>query len=278
MAVYYKWIKGCSSGATLVDGAWTYITWGTNINAGTSMTGVLPKIEIANGRDGSRTDLGYILSNKATNIVVTEDWKFEKKIYVDNIQSYSTDNAKLTIAPKVEIASSNATALKVTGGMSVGAASTTKSITATGTIKATSEIQSDTFMKAGSYIEAATYFKAGSYCQAEYFNATSDIRAKENIVPANYSALALINSLPVYNYNYKTNPSERVTGILAQDLLKAQPKELNLVSNITATGENGDYMSIKNDKLMFVLLKAIQEQQEEINTLKSEIAELKNFK
>jgi hypothetical protein len=74
----------------------------------------------------------------------------------------------------------------------------------------------------------------------------------------------------VYIYNYKNN-TERVTGILAQDLLNAQPKELDLVSNTNASGENNDYMSIKNDKLMFVLLKAIQEQQEQIEELKNKI-------
>ena len=91
---------------------------------------------------------------------------------------------------------------------------------------------------------------------------------------ATYSALDLINKLPIYIYNYKNN-TETVTGILAQDLLEAQPKELDLVTNINATGENNDYMSIKQDKLLFVLMKAIQEQQKEINELKSEIAKIK---
>jgi hypothetical protein len=68
-----------------------------------------------------------------------------------------------------------------------------------------------------------------------------------------------------------------VTGILAQDLLEAQPKELDLVSNTHATGENNDYMSIKHDKLMFVLMKAIQEQQKQIEQLKAEIEFLKTI-
>ena len=113
------------------------------------------------------------------------------------------------------------------------------------------------------------------YCQAAYFNATSDKRAKENITPATYDALNLIKNLPIYNFNYKSRPEETVTGILAQDLLEVQPEGLDLVSNIDATGENNDYMSIKNDKLMFVLMKAIQEQQEQIETLKAEIEKLK---
>jgi hypothetical protein len=114
-------------------------------------------------------------------------------------------------------------------------------------------------------------------CTALYFNATSDRRAKENIKPANYSALDLIKRLPIYNYNYKQQPNEHMTGILAQDLLVAQPSELDLVSNINATGENGDFMSIKNDKLIFILMKAIQEQQEEIENLKDKIEKIKNL-
>ena len=113
-------------------------------------------------------------------------------------------------------------------------------------------------------------------CSASYFTATSDKRAKENIESAAYSALELISKLPIYNYNYKSNPGERVTGILAQDLLAAQPAELDLVSNKEATGEDGDYMSIKTDKITFVLMKAIQELQEEIVKLKDEIQQLKN--
>jgi hypothetical protein len=127
----------------------------------------------------------------------------------------------------------------------------------------------------GSIVACKTLEVKDNPVHAQYFNATSDKRAKENIQPATYQALDLINKLPVYIYNYKNN-AETVTGILAQDLLEAQPEGLDLVSNVNATGENGDYMSIKNDKLMFVLMKAIQEQQQQIDALKAEIEVLKN--
>ena len=83
-----------------------------------------------------------------------------------------------------------------------------------------------------------------------------------------------INKLQIYTYNYINKP-ESVTGIIAQELLEAQPKELDLVSNINASGENGDYMSIKNDKLVFILMKAIQEQQEQIEKLQEQLNKLK---
>jgi hypothetical protein len=136
------------------------------------------------------------------------------------------------------------------------------------------------FFPIGDSEESITFNKklevSGQSVEAQYFNATSDKRAKENIKLATYNAIELIKKLPVYIYNYK-NKTETVTGILAQDLLEAQPKELELVSNSDATGENNDYMSIKNDKLMFVLMKAIQEQQEQIEHLQSELAKLKKY-
>ena len=155
------------------------------------------------------------------------------------VNSTATFNGIVSIKDTTPATSATSGALKVTGGIGVGGA-----------------------------------IYSGSSCTAEYFNATSDKRAKENIRPANYSALELIKKLPVYIYNYK-NSHETVTGILAQDLLEVQPEGLNLVSNINATGKNDDYMSIKNDKLMFVLMKAIQEQQEQIEQLKSEIDNIK---
>lgn len=124
-------------------------------------------------------------------------------------------------------------------------------------------------------IETTGGIYSDKQCEALYFNARSDKRAKENITPATYNALDLIKNLPIYNFNYKSKPEEKVTGILAQDLLEVQPEGLDLVSNVNATGEDGDYMSIKNDKLMFVLMKAIQEQQEQIEKLQTELKQLK---
>lgn len=114
------------------------------------------------------------------------------------------------------------------------------------------------------------------YCRALYFSATSDKRAKENIVLANFSALDFIQQTPVYSFNYKNNTIPMI-GIMAQDITQTELKEV-LVDNCEASGENNDYMSIKEDKLIFVLMKAIQEQQEQIELLKREILTLKGGK
>jgi hypothetical protein len=121
--------------------------------------------------------------------------------------------------------------------------------------------------------EVTKTLTVGDKCEALYFNATSDKRAKENITPATFSGLDLINKLSVYTFNYK-DKTDVMPGILAQDLLEAQPAELSLVDNVAATGENGDYMSIKEGKLIFVLMQAIKEQQAQIEDLKAQIKNL----
>lgn len=113
---------------------------------------------------------------------------------------------------------------------------------------------------------------ATNQIEASYFNSTSDIRAKKDIAKIDFSALNLISSVPIYSYKYKNDITNTSTiGIMAQDLLPYQ-EQLQLVSNEKATGENNDYMSIKDNKLIFILWKAIQEQQEEINKLKEQLA------
>ena len=285
MAVYYKWIKGCEIGSSLDSGLWTYLKWG-NGDLGTSVNN-LPHIYTSTGKvDNPTNDLGYILTNQSEDIDLTKPWKLSSDFYFD-LDSHTNNNNNLFLSNScgnIKLINNgyyfernltiNGTAI-LNSTLSVNNTTTLKStldVTGATTLKSTLNVTGATTLKSTLNVTGAIDTK--SSCTAVYFNATSDKRAKENIRPANYSALDLIKKLPVYIYNYK-NSNETVTGILAQDLLEVQPKELNLVSNINATGENNDYMSIKNDKLMFVLMKAIQEQQEQIEQLKSEIDNIK---
>ena len=315
MAVYYKWIKGCAAGSTLTSGLWTYLKWGGNANSANTADGSagktinnLPHIYTYIGKkDNPETenDLGYILTNAAEGISLESDWIFNNnhslsfynnsstpvekaKFYSDTntfyistqdwvINNSSGSNEAIMhyyggTTKKIEIGNTNYPT-HILGTLKVNSTATLQNTIIENTTNATSA-ESGALRVVGGIGVGGDIHSKGS-CNALFFNATSDKRAKENIKLANYSALDLIKKLPVYIYNYK-NSNETVTGILAQDLLEVQPKELNLVSNINATGENNDYMSIKNDKLMFVLMKAIQEQQEQIEQLKSEIDNIKN--
>lgn len=111
-------------------------------------------------------------------------------------------------------------------------------------------------------------------CNALYFNATSDIRAKTKVQHAPFKALNIVKSLPVYTFNYKETGSPSI-GLIAQDAAKISfGSDFSLVNNETASGENGDYMTIKESKLIYILWKAIQEQQEQINYLTSLVKDL----
>lgn len=108
--------------------------------------------------------------------------------------------------------------------------------------------------------------------EATSFNATSDKRAKKNITKANFSALDIITKTPIYSFTYKNNNVDSI-GIIAQEVQDVQIDKFSIVNNKEASGENGDYMSIVEDKLIYVLWKAIQEQQEEISKLKKQLEE-----
>lgn len=94
--------------------------------------------------------------------------------------------------------------------------------------------------------------------EATSFNATSDVRLKENLVP--YTPEKSLLDLPVYKYNF-IGKDETHIGCLAQDLEKICPE-------LVSKNEKG-YLSIKETKLVYLLL-------EEVKKLKAELEEIKN--
>lgn len=113
------------------------------------------------------------------------------------------------------------------------------------------------------------------YVEAPYFNATSDMRAKENIIPFNGDAIKIITSLLTYTFNYK-NSDIISYGILAQDLVNTKINDFSFIENANASGENNDYMKVKESKLIYLLIEGIKAQQKEIDSLKAQLEELKH--
>jgi hypothetical protein len=111
-------------------------------------------------------------------------------------------------------------------------------------------------------------------CEALYFNATSDRRAKSNITPTKFSALDVVTHLPVYTFNYYTD-NKKTLGLIAQEAAEFDLDGFNMVDNLEATGQDGDYMQMKESKLVYVLWKAVQELSAEVEDLKSQIHNLK---
>lgn len=117
---------------------------------------------------------------------------------------------------------------------------------------------------------------SGTKVEAPYFNATSDERAKYDIQPANFDATSIVNDLPVYTFHYKNSDAPSV-GVIAQEAKKldGRIKDFSLVDNPNASGENGDYMTIKESKLVYILWKANQELSARVSELEKQIDQIK---
>lgn len=289
MAIFIPYIKGCDD-ANLI---YTWIKWPEN-------GGVTPSIcwnTINNFNDAK--GLGNIITSWA------ENQEINKAISIPNIQeikkldffsagsiSLNSDNTAwkfLGEADKnLEINSQAELNLYGTTKTYLQAGSDATSITLTSTTVDTTTTSIITH-KAKEHNFKTGYVTIGNggnatkedyslyiqnSCNALYFNATSDIRAKTKVQHASFKALNIVKSLPVYTFNYKETGSPAI-GLIAQDAAKISfGSDFSLVNNETASGENGDYMTIKESKLIYILWKAIQEQQEQINYLTSLVKDL----
>jgi hypothetical protein len=102
--------------------------------------------------------------------------------------------------------------------------------------------------------------------------ATSDRRLKENIenIPNAIEKVKLLNGV---TYNYKKKPDVKEAGFIAQDVEKALPEAV-----YTAYEDGEEVLALKYNRITSVLVEAMKEQQEQIESLKSEIANLKGEK
>lgn len=107
--------------------------------------------------------------------------------------------------------------------------------------------------------------------QANYFNSTSDARLKTDISPISklLDADKIINDINLYTFKYKSNPNEKCFGVIAQEI-----KDIN-IDDFTFVSENSDgYLSIKESKLVYLLIAGYKEQSAKIKELEERIKSL----
>jgi hypothetical protein len=93
----------------------------------------------------------------------------------------------------------------------------------------------------------------------------SDRRMKENITELS-PVMDKVRNLNTYTYNFRhSNSQKRQTGIIAQELVNVFPALVN---------ENEGSYTVGYSKLSVIILKALQEQQTEIDALEKEIEAL----
>ena len=268
MAIFYEHIKGC--GPQNIYTSWIKWSDQSTIPSDTDMDAkYLPKILI--GTADNKKDFGNIITSKAINQQILNGITIHEYVNLEYTQGeqiqigFAQGNLNLTDAKKITFNAANS--INFTTPLF-----TAQAIEAT-SIKATSQLETPT-ANITTKLTAAE-IESTSVCKALYFNATSDARAKENITPAQFSALAIVNSLPTYTFNYKGIPQERILGLIAQEAAEHTLDGFNMVDNLTASGKDGDYMQIKESKLVYVLWKAVQELSSEVESLKAQLNNLK---
>lgn len=275
MAIFYKHIKGCGSNTTSTSGYWSWIEWSNS----TSSTPVI--YTNSSNSTTSRTNLGNIITSNASNQSINKDFHITQKLYFykdqndDDNSSYIKDDGTQFIWQFNKTAQIKATNGAITFNSSGGVefSSTTPLHT-----KSNLYAESNLYGRVGLYVGTDTSYtpgtgviKADSKCEALYFNAISDRRAKTNITPATFSALSTVNALPVYTFNYNTKPEESTIGLIAQEAAEHNLDNFNMVDNLDASGENNDFMQMKESKLVYVLWKAVQELSAEVESLKAQL-------
>lgn len=315
MAIFFNHIKGCGVGSTGVEtdnkDLWSWIKWAdadidnsyTTLSTHDCITSkkycFLPKIylNIENEfpmKDGKYDDgycLGYIVTSDADEQTITKQFNFGDTVFMPRIGVFKGDyltswdtiwrgsNGALEINTKTDklqpLNFSASQYVFTQGNVTINKELLVKEKT---TLSANVEIKQGLYVGTKYEEQKANIgkgiIKAEDKCEAFYFNATSDIRAKSNITPAEFSALQVVNSIPTYTFNYN-NKQEKTLGLIAQEAAEFDLDGFNMVDNLEATGQDGDFMQMKESKLVYVLWKAVQELSAEVEELKAEIRNLK---
>jgi len=97
----------------------------------------------------------------------------------------------------------------------------------------------------------------------------SDIRLKDNITDLSFNnALTKVLSLKPKQFTLKNDPSQKISGLIAQDVEQIAPE-------LVVTDEKG-YKQIKYGDIQWLLIEAIKEQQKEIEELKAKVLKMTN--
>jgi lipopolysaccharide export LptBFGC system permease protein LptF len=109
---------------------------------------------------------------------------------------------------------------------------------------------------------------------ATSWTANSDERLKD-INGTIDNAVDKLNTLRAVNFTWKSDTNKKeVLGLIAQDVAKVFPQVIDknkIVNQNESIKDNTEYLGVRYTELVPVLVKAIQEQQTQINELKSQL-------
>jgi len=243
--IFWEHVKGLKG-----TNAYTYINFQTWTEGSTAMW-QNPSISKVANETGN-----YILTSGMTGGYISEDFTFKNRLTLENgnndiIWEFDSNKWKITTSQTLSLLN----AIDITNS----SVNISQNTTITGSTSLTGASANQLSISAGNSLDGS--------CTAVYFNATSDYRAKKDFHLLDINALDLIKKIQLYSFKYKESNMPSI-GIIAQDVQDININGFKLVDNENATGDNLDYMTIHESKLVYILWKAIQEQQKEIEELK----------
>jgi hypothetical protein len=248
------------------------ITSGGNVGIGTDNPGQKLEVvggEIKAGRVDSSNEGGQLSFGRAS----------------DNATAWYIDAYGNTSSPELRFVdvSNSAVRMTLTGGGNIGIGTTSANFLLT--LSLPSGVNGEIIRmnrSAGAYgwslgIDSSTsnfnFYNNGSTSVANINNstgaytATSDQRLKENILDSN-NALEKVLQIKVRKYDWKDTEIKEDFGFIAQELFDVLPQYVH-------QGDENTNWGVAKAELVPVLVKAIQEQQSQIESLKAEIQTLK---
>ena len=107
------------------------------------------------------------------------------------------------------------------------------------------------------------------------YGGISDAKLKENVIDAT-PKLDKLNQVRVVSYNLKSNPEQKLLGVVAQELEQIFPGMVEETTDRDAEGNDLGTVTkgVKYSVFVPMLIKAIQEQQVLINDLRARVAQL----
>lgn len=260
MAIFYQYIKGYSPTGPTGSGSFAFLSFGPS---GVSLKTTTENSFSATGAK----EHGDLLTTAGVDQTVVKPVTFNAHTTFTNRVSVTGPSGTLAVAAERPIlfGPSGAQIKSGPSGVSLDIIGGPIGISMQGPIKATGG------MALSGDLSVTGSIRATSLVEGTYFNATSDARLKENIEPLTSSALDYLNRIKVCSFNYLSMPEEKCIGVIAQDLEK-----LGLYNDIDFVAENGSALTVKESKFVYLLMKAVQEQQEEIKELKAQLEELRH--
>jgi len=247
-----------------------HITSASNVTIGGSLTGITGVGTITTGTwngssiSTSYTDAKVTAVNAGTGISVNQT--------TGSLTVTNSGVTSLVAGTNISISgSTGAVTVNVSGTVSAATSATNATNTAITDDTSTNSTHYPTYVSATSgnagqktSSSKFTFNPSSGLLTSTDYNSSSDKRLKTNIKTVE-SALDKVNSLRGVTFKWKEGGNEAI-GLIAQEVQKVIPE--------VVTKDDSGYLGIRYTNIIGVLVEAIKEQQDQINTLKKQIEKL----